>query len=138
MMAGYAHPEVLVEPDWLDAHLNDRQVRIVEANEDPALYDQGHIPGAVRLHWKQDLQDPIVRDWVPKDRFEHILGELGVEHSQTDVFYFDSNNILTSHICLSMNLYRNLDARIFNGGLDVFLSRRQKSSRQVLCFAPTL
>src|SRR5207247_9949124 len=101
MMAGYAQPEVLVEPDWLDAHLNDRQVRIVEANEDPALYDQGHISGALPLHWKQDLQDPIVRDWVPKDRFERIMGELGVEPEQTEILYGHSSKLLATLIlCL--------------------------------------
>src|SRR5437870_13885151 len=115
MMAGYAHPEVLVEPDWLDAHLNDRQVRIVEANEDPALYDQGHIPGAVRLHWKQDLQDPIVRDWVRKDRFERLAGELGREPSQTIVFYGDRSNCFATHTFWLFKDYAQRGARLVDG-----------------------
>ena len=61
---GYAHPEVLVSTEWAAAHLNDPKVRLVESNEDILLYDTGHIPGAVKLDWTTDLNDPIVRDYI--------------------------------------------------------------------------
>src|SRR5574341_823690 len=117
-MTGYAHADVLVEPDWLEAHVNDPQLRIVEANEDPALYDQGHIPGALRLHWKQDLQDPLIRDWVSKDRFERILGELGIRADHTVVFYGDRNNWFATYTFWLFKYYGHRDTRILNGGRD--------------------
>lgn len=136
-MAGYAHPEVLVEPNWLEAHLNDSQLRIIEANEDPALYDQGHIPGAIRLHWKQDLQDPIIRDWVPKARFDHILGELGLNNAHTVVLYGDRNNWFATYTFWLFKYYGHRDVRVLNGGRDRWLREGRKTSLDVPRFPPT-
>jgi thiosulfate/3-mercaptopyruvate sulfurtransferase len=136
-MAGYAHPEVLVEPDWLEAHLSDPQLRIIEANEDPALYDKGHIPGAVRLHWKQDLQDPIIRDWVPKARFEHILGELGLNNTHTVVLYGDRNNWFATYTFWLLKYYGHRDIRVLNGGRDRWLREGRKTSLDVPRLPPT-
>ena len=72
-MAEYAHPEVLVDTDWVADHLSDPQVRLVESNEDILLYNQGHIPGAVKIDWISDLNDPVVRDYLDKARFEQLL-----------------------------------------------------------------
>ncbi len=63
---GYAKP-VLVTTDWLAEHLNDSNIAVAEVDENPDLYDEGHIPGAVKLHWRDDLQDPVERDLVEKD-----------------------------------------------------------------------
>ena len=135
-MAGYAYPEVLVEPDWLEARLNDPNVRIIEANEDPTLYDQGHIPGALRLHWKNDLQDPIIRDWVPKDRFEGILGELGIGNDHTVAFYGDRNNWFATYTFWLFKYYGHRDARILNGGRDRWIREGRKTSLDVPRFPP--
>jgi len=135
-MTGYAHPEVLVEPDWLEAHLNDPQIRIIEANEDPDLYDKGHIHGAVRVHWKQDLQDPIVRDWVPKDRFERILGELGISNNHLIVLYGDRNNWFATYTFWLLKYYGHRDARILNGGRDRWLREGRKTSLEPPRLAP--
>ena len=67
--AHYAHPEALVDGDWLQAHLTDPDIRIVESNEDVLLYDTGHIPGAVHIDWRGDLQDNTVRDYVTPEGF---------------------------------------------------------------------
>src|SRR5690242_11731278 len=75
MSSGYAHPEVLVSTQWVQDHLDDPNIRIVESDEDVMLYDQGHVPGAVKLDWHTDLQDDIVRDYVNRERFEKILSE---------------------------------------------------------------
>src|SRR6266566_5160265 len=64
----YAHPEALVETDWLEKHLNDESIRIVESNEDILLYDTGHIPGAVHIDWRADLQDPVIRDYISPEK----------------------------------------------------------------------
>ena len=135
-MAGYAHPEVLVEPDWLEAHLTDPELRIIEANEDPELYDTGHIRGAVRVHWKQDLQDPIVRDWVPKDRFERILGELGISNNNLIVLYGDRNNWFATYTFWLLKYYGHRDARILNGGRDRWLREGRKTSLEPPRLAP--
>jgi len=136
-MADYAHPEVLVEPQWLEAHLSDPTVRIVEANEDPALYDQAHIPQAVRLHWKNDLQDPIVRDWLSQDRFGRLLGELGISRDNTVVFYGDKNNWFATYTFWLFKYYGHRDVRVLNGGRDRWLREHRKTSTEVPRFAPT-
>src|SRR5436853_6225568 len=64
----YAHPEALVETDWLAQHLKDDGIRIVESNEDILLYDTGHIPGAVHIDWRADLQDPVIRHYIPPEQ----------------------------------------------------------------------
>ncbi len=136
-MASYAHPEVLVEPDWLEAHLNDSTVRIVEASEDPGLYDQAHIPNAVRLHWKNDLQDPIVRDWLSQQRFGGLLGELGINPDHTVIFYGDKNNWFATYTFWLFKYYGHQDARILNGGRDRWLRERRKTSTETPRFSPT-
>ncbi len=136
-MAGYAHPEVLVEPDWLEAHLSDPAVRIIEASEDPALYDQTHIAQAVRIHWKNDLQDPIIRDWLSQDRFGRLLGELGISHDHTVILYGDKNNWFATYTFWLFKYYGHRDARILNGGRDRWLRERRKTSTEVPRFAPT-
>src|ERR1700687_2352043 len=88
---GYAK-DVLVSTDWLAGHLADDNVVVAEVDESTDLYEEGHIPGAVKLHWKDDLQDPIERDIVGKDRFQQLLGERGIGNDTTVVLYGDKNN----------------------------------------------
>ena len=75
---GYAHPEVLVSTEWVAAHLDDPNVRIVESNEDPLLYPSGHIPGAVQVDWTTDLNDQVRRDYLKKAGFESLMSRIGV------------------------------------------------------------
>ena len=70
---GYAHPEVLVSTDWVAEHLKDPKVRMVESNEDILLYDTGHIPGAVKVDWTTDLNDPLIRDYIDRERLQTLL-----------------------------------------------------------------
>ena len=72
---GYVHPEVLVSTSWLAEHLDDPKIRIVESDEDVLLYDTGHIPGAQKVDWHQDLNDPVLRDYVSSEQFEKLLRE---------------------------------------------------------------
>ena len=88
-MTNYAHPEALVDTDWVAAHLNDPKVRIVESNEDVLLYETGHIPGAVKLDWVGDLNDPLVRDYLDASRFEQLQSRLGISNDTTIVLYGD-------------------------------------------------
>ena len=74
---GYAHPEVLVSTDWVAQHLDDPKVRLVESNEDLLLYDTGHIPGAVKVDWTNDLNDQVVRDYIDRERLQRLVADEG-------------------------------------------------------------
>jgi thiosulfate/3-mercaptopyruvate sulfurtransferase len=112
---GYAK-EVLVTTDWLVEHLHDDAVVVAEVDENTDLYDEGHIPGAVELHWREDLQDPIVRDLVEKDRFEQLLGERGIGNETTVVLYGDKNNWFAAYAYWYLRIYGHRDVRILDGG----------------------
>ena len=88
----YAHPEALVSADWVEAHLKDPEVRIVESDEDILLYDMAHIPGAVRIDWQGDLQDQLVRDYINAEKFAAICSKSGIANGTTVVFYGDKSN----------------------------------------------
>ena len=86
---GYAHPEVLVSTGWVAEHLNDPNVRLLESNEDVLLYDTGHIPGATKIDWQEDLNDPTVRDYIGREEFQALMRRLGIKNDTTVVFYGD-------------------------------------------------
>jgi len=114
--AQYANPNVLVDTDWVAQHLNDPQVRIVESDEDVLLYEVGHIPGAVKLDWHTDQQDPVVRDFVNKTGFEQLLAARGIANDTTVVFYGDRNNWYAAYTYWLFKMYGHADCRIMNGG----------------------
>jgi thiosulfate/3-mercaptopyruvate sulfurtransferase len=116
MAETYAHPEVLVETAWLNDHLKDPHVRIVEVSEDTTLYGQGHIPGAVHFNWQTHLQDPIRRDWVNKEQFERLLGEHGIGNDTTVALYGDKNNWFATYTFWLFKIYGVERTRILNGG----------------------
>ena len=78
MANAYVHPEVLVSADWVQEHQKDPKVRIVESDEDVLLYEQGHIPGAVKVDWQGDLQDQLIRDYVNAEKFAEICSRSGI------------------------------------------------------------
>src|SRR3954453_5356548 len=90
---GYAHPEVLVSTDWVAEHLKDPKVRLVESNEDLLLYDTGHIPDAVKIERTNDPNDPVVRDYVDRDRRQRLLRTKGINKDPSTVFYGHKNNL---------------------------------------------
>jgi thiosulfate/3-mercaptopyruvate sulfurtransferase len=112
---GYAKP-VLVTTEWLAERLNDDGLVVAEVDENPALYDEGHIPGAVKLHWREDLQDPVERDLVEKAEFEALLGRLGISNDTTLVLYGDRNNWFAAYAYWYVKIYGHEDARILDGG----------------------
>ena len=115
MENGYAKP-VLVTTDWLAEHLNHDGVVVAEVDENPDLYDEGHIPGAVKLHWRDDLQDPVERDLVDKPTFERLLGERGIANDTTLVLYGDKNNWFAAYAYWYVKIYGHGDVRILDGG----------------------
>jgi thiosulfate/3-mercaptopyruvate sulfurtransferase len=112
---GYAKP-VLVSTEWLAEHLDDPNVVVAEVDENTGLYDEGHIRGAVELHWKEDLQDPVRRDLVDKETFERLLGERGVGNDTTVVLYGDKNNWFAAYAYWYLKTYGVEDVRILDGG----------------------
>ena len=113
---GYATPEVLVSTDWVAAHLDDPKVRLVEADEDLLLYDTGHIPGAVKLDWVNDLNDPLLRDYVGRERIEEILRARGIDDDTVIVLYGDKNNWWATYAFWVLSLYGLGNLRIMDGG----------------------
>jgi thiosulfate/3-mercaptopyruvate sulfurtransferase len=113
---GYVHPEVLVSTDWAAAHLTDPKVRLIESNEDILLYDTGHIPGAVKLDWTTDLNDPIVRDYIDRDRLQALLRSKGVNDDTTIVFYGDKNNWWATYALWVVQLFGVKNVKILDGG----------------------
>jgi thiosulfate/3-mercaptopyruvate sulfurtransferase len=112
---GYEKP-VLVTTDWLADHAGDDGVVVAEVDENPELYEEGHIPGAVKLHWRDDLQDPVRRDLVDKAAFERLLGERGIGNDTTVVLYGDKNNWFAAYAYWYLKIYGHADVRILDGG----------------------
>lgn len=116
MAANYARPEVLVSTSWVQDHLSDPKVRIVEVDEDALLYSQGHIPGAVEISWHTHLQDQLKRDYVDASRFEAILSEAGIANDTTVVLYGDNSNWWACYAFWAFQLFGHADCRIMDGG----------------------
>jgi len=116
MPEGYASPDVLVDTAWVNDHLKDPKVRIVEVSEDVTLYGQGHIPGAVHFNWQSHLQDPIRRDWVSRQEFERLLGDNGIGNDTTVVLYGDKNNWFATYTFWLFKVYGVDRVKILNGG----------------------
>jgi thiosulfate/3-mercaptopyruvate sulfurtransferase len=112
---GYAKP-VLVTTDWVAEHLGDEGVVVAEVDENPDLYDEGHIKGAVKLHWRDDLQDPIERDLIEKEEFEQLMGKRGISNSSAIVVYGDKNNWFAAYAYWYLKIYGHEDIRILDGG----------------------
>ncbi|MGH3023207.1 MAG: sulfurtransferase [Gaiellaceae bacterium] len=112
---GYAKP-VLVTTGWLAEHLGDDDLVVAEVDENPDLYEEGHIPGAVKLHWRDDLQDPVERDLVDGPTFERVLGERGIGNSTTVVVYGDKNNWFAAYAYWYLKVYGHGDVRVLDGG----------------------
>jgi len=115
---GYAHPEALVEADWLEKHLQDKDIRIVESNEDVLLYDTGHIPGAVHIDWRADLQDPVIRDYISPQKFAELCEKNGITSDTTCIFYGDKANWWSCYALWAFRLYGHEKVKILNGGRD--------------------
>src|SRR5580693_4913411 len=97
--------DVLVDADWAEAHIGDPHVVIVEVDEDTSAYDKGHIPGAVKIDWKKDLQDPVRRDFVDKTGFEALLSERGISNDDTVLLYGGNNNWFAAYAYWYFRLY---------------------------------
>jgi len=137
MATEYAHPESLVSTEWIADHLNDSKVRIIESNEDILLYDTGHIPGAVHVDWRQDLNDQIVRDYLDPKGFTKLASRIGITPETTIVFYGDKSNWWATYAFWVFSLFGHKDLRILNGGRDKWIAEERELIREVPKVAPT-
>ena len=134
---GYAHPEALVSTEWVAAHLDDPKIRLVESNEDVLLYDVGHIPGAVKIDWHTDLNDPVVRDYINKEQFEALMSRLGIGNDTTVIFYGDKNNWWATYAFWVFQLFGHTDARVMDGGRVKWLAEGRTMTRDLPTYSPT-
>jgi thiosulfate/3-mercaptopyruvate sulfurtransferase len=134
-LSGYAK-DVLVEPEWLEQHLNDESIRIVEVDENPALYAEGHIPGAIGFDWKEDLQDPLRRDFLGPEAFGRLFGEHGVSNENTIVLYGDRNNWFAAYTYWYLKYYGHDNVRLLNGPREKWIADGRPVSAEKPSHAP--
>jgi thiosulfate/3-mercaptopyruvate sulfurtransferase len=127
---GYAKP-VLVTTGWLAERLGDEGIVVAEVDENPDLYEEGHIPGAVKLHWKLDLQDPIERDIVDRTTFEQVLGSRGIANDTTVIVYGDKNNWFAAYAYWYLKVYGHQDVRILDGGRQKWIDEGRELTTDV-------
>ena len=115
-MTEYAHPEVLVETDWVAEHLDDPNVKLVEIDVDTRAYDSGHIPGAIGFNWQSQLQEQVRRDIISREEFAQLLGRAGISPNDTVIVYGDNNNWFAAYGLWLFKMYGHTDVRLMNGG----------------------
>src|SRR6201987_4937582 len=108
--------DVLVDAAWAEAHIGDPGVVLVEVDEDTSAYDKGHIPTAIKIDWKKDLQDPVRRDFVDKTGFEALLSERGISNDDTVILYGGNNNWFASYAYWYFKLYGHRSVLLLDGG----------------------
>jgi thiosulfate/3-mercaptopyruvate sulfurtransferase len=123
-------PDVLVSTDWVSQHLNEATIRVVEVDVDTSAYDQGHVPGSIGWNWSTELCDTLVRDIIPKDKFEALMARSGVGNDTTVVLYGDNNNWFAAWAFWQMKIYGHKDVRIMNGGRKKWLAEGRQLDTQ--------
>jgi thiosulfate/3-mercaptopyruvate sulfurtransferase len=108
--------DVLVDADWVQAHLGDPGMVLVEVDEDTTAYDKGHIANAVKLDWKKDLQDPVRRDFIDKHGFEELLSDRGISNDDLVILYGGNNNWFAAYAYWYFRLYGHANVKLLDGG----------------------
>jgi thiosulfate/3-mercaptopyruvate sulfurtransferase len=137
MAKEYAHPEYLVETEWVAEQLDDTHIRLIESNEDVLLYETGHIPGAVKVDWFTVLQDPVTRDFLSKEGFEALCGQLGITNDTTLVFYGDKSNWFACYAFWLFEYYGHTRQKIMNGGRAKWEQEGRPLTREFPQYPPT-
>ena len=129
--------DVLVETEWVAEHLDDDSIRIVEVDENPALYAQGHIPGAIGFDWKFDLQDQVKRDFLGPEDFGALMGSRGVSNHHTVVLYGDRNNWFAAYTYWYFRYYGHDKVKLVNGPREKWIAEGRETSTEVSDHSPT-
>ena len=134
-MTDYAN-EVLVDTDWVAAHLDDDSIRIVEVDENPALYAESHIPGAIGFDWKADLQDPVRRDFLDAAAFAELMGSRGISNDHTVVLYGDRNNWFAAYTYWYFRYYGHDKVRLVNGPREKWIDEGRETTDEIPSYPP--
>jgi len=126
-VADYAK-DVLVDTQWVEDHLSDDSIRIVEVDENPALYAEAHIPGAIGFDWKTDLQDQVKRDFLDAGSFGELFGGRGISNDHTIVLYGDRNNWFAAYTYWYLKYYGHDDVKLVNGPREKWISEGRPTS----------
>ena len=121
----------LVTTDWLAEHLTEPGLVVAEVDENPDLYDEGHIPGAVKLHWRDDLQDSLIRDVVSKVEFERLMGARGIANDTSVVLYGDKNNWFAAYAYWYLKIYGHEDVRLLDGGRQKWIEEGRELTLEI-------
>jgi thiosulfate/3-mercaptopyruvate sulfurtransferase len=135
-MKGYAYPETVVETDWLEEHLGDPGLQVVEVDVDTRAFDEGHIPAAVGWNWQTQLCDTQVRDIVPRQALEALLGSSGIANDSTVVLYGDNNNWFACWAFWQLKIYGHRDVRLLDGGRKKWLAEGRALTTDPTVVAP--
>jgi thiosulfate/3-mercaptopyruvate sulfurtransferase len=135
-MSDYAK-DVLVETDWVAEHLDDDSIRIVEVDENPALYAEAHIPGAIGFDWRNDLQDQVRRDFLGPAEFGELMGSHGISNDHTVVLYGDRNNWFAAYTYWYFLYYGHEKVRLINGPREKWIAEGRETSSEVPSYQPT-
>lgn len=133
----YANPEALVSTDWLAEHLEDPDLRIVESNEDILLYGMGHIPGAVHIDWRADLNDQTIRDYVDTEGFAELCRRNGITQKTTVVFYGDKSNWWACYALWVFSLFGHKSVKVLDGGRAKWAAENRPMTKEVPTYEPT-
>src|SRR5436190_7791668 len=133
-MGDYAK-DVLVDTQWVEDHLSDDSIRIVEVDENPALYAEAHIPGAIGFDWKTDLQDQVERDFLGPEAFGELMGSRGISNDHTIVLYGDRNNWFAAYTYWYFQYYGHTNVRLMNGPREKWISESRPTTQDVPQYA---
>ena len=134
-MGDYAK-DVLVETQWVQEHLNDDSIRIVEVDENPALYREAHIPGAIGFDWKHDLQDQVRRDFLRAKEFGDLFGSRGVSSDHTIVLYGDRNNWFAAYTYWYLKYYGHDRVLLMNGPREKWIEEGRPTTKEEPSYEP--
>jgi thiosulfate/3-mercaptopyruvate sulfurtransferase len=129
-VADYAK-DVLVDTSWVEEHLNDDNIRIVEVDENPGLYAEAHIPGAIGFDWKTDLQDQVKRDFLGPEDFGRLFGSRGISNDHTIVLYGDRNNWFAAYTYWYLKYYGHDKVLLVNGPREKWISEGRPTDSDV-------
>lgn len=127
----YAHPNALVSTEWLEQHLGTPGLVVVESDEDVLLYETGHIPGAVKLDWHTDLNDPVTRDYVSNEEFKLLMQRKGIKRDDTIVIYGDKSNWWAAYALWVLKLFGHEDVRLLDGGREKWVAEQRPLTTEV-------
>jgi len=134
---GYAHPEVLVSAEWLNEHMSDANIVVVESDEDVLLYETGHIPGAVKIDWHTDLNDPVTRDYVDGAGFKSLMERSGISRDTTVVIYGDKSNWWAAYALWVFKLFGHEDVRLLDGAREAWTNAGFEFTREEPVVSPS-